>query len=46
MVRVLPELLEPLEAWAAEHHPGISRPEAIRHIIAKFLREQGYLDRG
>lgn len=45
-VRILPALLKALDTWIAEHQPGMTRPEAIRHIIAKFLREQGYLDKG
>ncbi len=38
-VRLLPDLLEPLDAWIAEQaEPKPTRPEAIRSILRRHLR--------
>lgn len=43
LVRMLPELLEPLDRWADEQGEEISRPEAIRRIVTDHLGRRGYL---
>ncbi len=40
-VRLLPELLAPLDAWAADQEGQPSRPEAIRRILAEHFRRRG-----
>lgn len=43
-VRMLPELVSPLDAWiAAQPDPKPSRPEAIRHALTDWLTGQGYV---
>jgi hypothetical protein len=39
MVRLLPALLKPLDAWIAGQGDSPSRPEAIRRILAKHLKD-------
>lgn len=41
MVRLLPELLAPLDAWAADREGQPSRPEAIRRILVEHFRRRG-----
>jgi hypothetical protein len=40
---VLPEHAHALDWFVADQPQPISRPEAIRVIIGKFLRSKGYL---
>ncbi len=43
-VRLLPPALEPLDAWIdAQPEPKPSRPEAIRHALADWLTDQGFV---
>ncbi len=44
-VRLLPELLAPLDAWAAEQDGPPSRPEAIRRILADFFKRRAKLSK-
>ena len=44
LVRLLPMLLEPLDAWIADHSGAKpSRPEAIREALSEHLKAKGYL---
>jgi len=43
MVRLLPELTVPLDAWAAEQGGELSRPEAIRRILTDYLSRRGFM---
>lgn len=39
-----PEQLQPLDAWIeAQPEPRPTRPEAIRHALARWLTAQGYV---
>lgn len=43
-VRILPELISPLDAWIADQpDPKPSRPEAIRHALTDWLIGHGYV---
>jgi hypothetical protein len=42
-VRLPPEQLDGLDAFVADQSEDVSRPEAIRLIVTKFLRSKGYL---
>lgn len=42
-VRLHPEPLKALDAFAADQTENVSRPEAIRIIVTKYLRSKGYL---
>jgi hypothetical protein len=44
-VRVQPEALQALDAYVADQRAPVSRPEAIRAILTKFLRSKGYLSK-
>lgn len=37
MVRIYPDALHKLDAWIAEQDPPLSRPEAIRRLLAGAL---------
>ena len=38
-VRVQPDQLAAIDAWAAEQDDAPSRPEAVRRLVAKGLRD-------
>jgi len=40
-VRVPPELLAALDRFISEHHPEMSRPEAIRECIRWWTAQKG-----
>jgi hypothetical protein len=42
-VRLLPELLTPLDTWAAGQDGSPSRPEAIRRILMEHLKRRGLM---
>lgn len=43
-VRLLPPLLDPLDAWiATQPDPKPSRPEAIRYALTDWLTGQGFV---
>ena len=42
-VRILPDLMAGLDAWAAKQDDAPSRPEALRRIAAEFLKRRGLL---
>ena len=42
-VRILPELMTGLDAWAAKQKIPPSRPAAIRQILSDYLRRRGFL---
>jgi hypothetical protein len=42
-VRILPELMTPLDAWIAQQGEPLSRPEAIRAIMAEHFRRKGLM---
>lgn len=42
-VRILPDLMAGLDAWAAKQDSGLSRPEALRRIAVEFLKRRGML---
>tara|TARA_R110002020_G_scaffold36894_31_gene111008 strand:+ start:1362 stop:1496 length:135 start_codon:yes stop_codon:yes gene_type:complete len=37
------EMIEGIDAFAAEENPPVKRPEAIRRIVRDWLIEHGYL---
>jgi hypothetical protein len=40
-VRLQPELIVAIDAWAAKQRPPVTRPEAIRGILALGLKAKG-----
>ena len=42
-LRLYAEMEEALDAYVADQREPVSRPEAIRLILTKFLRSKGYL---
>ena len=43
-VRLLPPILDPLDAWiASQADPKPSRPEAIRHLLSDSLTGLGFM---
>lgn len=42
-VRILPELMTPLDAWIAQQGEPLSRPEAIRLILGAHLKRHGLM---
>lgn len=42
-LRVGPPELSGLDQWRKDQQEETSRPEAVRRIIAEYLRERGYL---
>jgi hypothetical protein len=42
-VRLPPDQLDALDAYVADQRDPVSRPEALRRIVAKFLQSKGYL---
>ena len=42
MVRVMPEQLDALDAFASDQRQPVSRPEAIRLILREFLGSKEY----
>jgi hypothetical protein len=42
-VRIQPAPLSALDAFVSDQRVPVSRPEAIRVILTKFLRSRGYL---
>jgi hypothetical protein len=44
-ISVQPVPLSALDAFVADQHKPISRPEAIRTILMKFFRSKGYLSK-
>ena len=43
MVRLLPELMQPLDAWIAQQGEPLSRPEAIRLILGAHCKRHGLM---
>jgi hypothetical protein len=43
LVRLLPELMTPLDAWAADQDGPPSRPEAIRRILTEYFKRRGLM---
>ena len=43
MLRLHEPQLGAVDAYADDQQEATSRPEAIRHILTKFLRSKGYL---
>lgn len=41
--RVHRDVIDALDGWGADQSEPVSRPEAIRLILTKFLRSKGYL---
>lgn len=39
MVRIQPELLDAIDAWISSQPEKLSRPEAIRRLVAKALKD-------
>jgi hypothetical protein len=38
LVRIPPDELEPIDEWISRHREELSRPEAIRRLVAVGLR--------
>lgn len=43
MVRLQPDMLDPVDAFAASEADNPSRPEALRRIVRDWLSAHGFL---
>ncbi len=45
-VRLLPELMTPLDGWIAQQDDAPSRPEAMRRILTGYFKRRGDMPKG